>query len=101
MTPSLSTNKPRINGDDAKKLNDYLVAVIGPHSGDEILDCTRQEYELNMEEQRGLHCFKKKARTFDLLCRISSYNPRISFTFVYSYNMYSYYNSNYLYYSYT
>ncbi|KAI9266560.1 hypothetical protein BDA99DRAFT_436512, partial [Phascolomyces articulosus] len=67
VTPSVSTNKPRINGDDAKKLNDYFVAVIGPHSGDETLDCTRQEYELNMEEQRVLHCFKKKASTFDLL----------------------------------
>ncbi|KAI9486942.1 MAG: hypothetical protein EXX96DRAFT_646677 [Benjaminiella poitrasii] len=52
VAPSVSTNKPRINGDDAKRSNDYFVAVIGLHSGDEILDCTRQEYELNMEEQR-------------------------------------------------
>ncbi|CEP07595.1 hypothetical protein [Parasitella parasitica] len=48
VTPSVSTNKPRINGDDAKKLNDYFVAVIGPHSSDETLDCTRQDYELNI-----------------------------------------------------
>jgi hypothetical protein len=67
ITPSVSTNKPRINVDDAKKLNDYFVAVISPHSGDEILDCTRQEYEFNMEEQRVLHRFKKMASTFDLL----------------------------------
>ncbi|KAG2195578.1 hypothetical protein INT47_001325 [Mucor saturninus] len=67
LPPSVSTNKPRINGDDAKKLNDYFVAVIDPHSGDETLDCTRQEYELNMEEQRVLHCFKKKAGTFNIL----------------------------------
>ena len=67
VTPSVSTNKPRINGDDTKKLNDYFVAVIDSHSGDEISDCTRQEYELNMEEQRVLHCFKKKVNTFDLL----------------------------------
>jgi hypothetical protein len=60
VTPSVSTNKPRINDDDAKKLNDYFVTVIGPYSGNETLDCTRQEYELNMEEQRVLHCFKKK-----------------------------------------
>ncbi|KAI8349952.1 hypothetical protein EDC96DRAFT_519891 [Choanephora cucurbitarum] len=67
ITPSISTNKPRINGDDAKKLNDYFVTVIGPHSGDETLNCTRQEYELNMEEQRVLYCFKKRASTFNLL----------------------------------
>ncbi|KAG1493929.1 hypothetical protein G6F46_008782 [Rhizopus delemar] len=67
MTPSVSTNKPRINSDDAKKLGDYLVAVIGPNSDDEILDCTRQEYEHNMEEQRVLHCFKKKVKAFDFL----------------------------------
>ncbi|KAI8078733.1 uncharacterized protein BX664DRAFT_37952 [Halteromyces radiatus] len=66
MMPSVSTNKPRINDDDAKKLNDYLVVVIDPHSRDDILDCTRQEYELNMEEQRVLHRFKK-ANIFDLL----------------------------------
>ncbi|KAG2216367.1 hypothetical protein INT45_009917 [Circinella minor] len=38
-----------------------------PHSDDDILECTRQEYEVNMEEQRVLHCFRKKSRTFDLL----------------------------------
>ncbi|KAI8973823.1 hypothetical protein BDF20DRAFT_823899, partial [Mycotypha africana] len=65
--PSLSINKPKITDDDAKKLNDYFVAVIGPHSGDESSSYTRQEYEVNMEEQRVLHCFKKKARTFALL----------------------------------
>ncbi|KAG2227818.1 hypothetical protein INT45_002056 [Circinella minor] len=67
ITPSISTNKPRINADDTKKLKDYFVTVINPHSGDDILECTRQEYEVNMEEQRVLHCFRKKSRTFDLL----------------------------------
>lgn len=60
VTPSVSINKPRINGDDAKKLKDYFEAVTSPHSGDETLDCTLQEYELNMEEQQVLHCLKKR-----------------------------------------
>ncbi|KAG2216368.1 hypothetical protein INT45_009918 [Circinella minor] len=59
--------KSQINDDDAEKLKDLFVTVISPHSDDDILECTRQEYEVNMEEQRVLHCFRKKSRTFDLL----------------------------------
>ncbi|KAI8333304.1 hypothetical protein BC941DRAFT_115444 [Chlamydoabsidia padenii] len=67
MTPSLSTNKPRINSDDVDKLDDILVAVIGPHSGSKYFGHARKEYELYMEEQRVLHCFRRKIDLFNLL----------------------------------
>ncbi|KAI9243764.1 hypothetical protein BY458DRAFT_448117, partial [Sporodiniella umbellata] len=65
--PSVSINKPRINDDDVKKLKDHFITAIGPYSGGETSDYTRQEYEVNMEEQRVLHCFKKKANIFNFL----------------------------------
>ncbi|KAI9261330.1 hypothetical protein EDC94DRAFT_648735 [Helicostylum pulchrum] len=53
--------KLRINDDDAKKLDSYFVTMIDLYSDDNVSACIREEYEVNKEEQRTLHCFKKNA----------------------------------------
>ncbi|KAG0190569.1 hypothetical protein DFQ28_001901 [Apophysomyces sp. BC1034] len=67
MKPSISTDKPRINDDDASKIGDLFVTMIDPRSGDKVVGSQRQEYDKHMEDQRLLSSIKNKPRTFKAL----------------------------------
>ncbi|SAL99587.1 hypothetical protein [Absidia glauca] len=67
MKSSISTNKPRINDDDASKIGDLFVTMIDPRSGDEVADSQRQTYDTHREDQRLLTSIKNKPKTYKAL----------------------------------
>lgn len=67
ISPSISTNKPRVTSEEIKKLKPLYLIKVNDEVDITIPKEVNDQYNLNMQEQASIHCFNKLPVSFKFL----------------------------------